>query len=214
MDRLTTEQVIRFLELLADRMPEHAEMLRELDAQLGDGDLGITMTLGMAGIKQGLSELPHDDVGMVIARSGLNFNRAAASTFGAILATGFMRAGQQVKGRDEVTLQDLGAMFEAAAEGIMERGGARPGEKTVLDVIVPMAETLRQAAADASSLVQAVQRAHDRCQQALQETVTMEGKHGRAGWLKEKSVGVQDPGSTALCLMVDCLREFVENLPE
>jgi hypothetical protein len=73
-----------------------------------------------------------------------------------------------------------------------------------------MAETLQEAADAGSTLVEAMRSARETCQQALERTAAMEGKHGRSGWLKGKSVGVRDPGSTAICLMVDCLREFVE----
>ena len=210
MQRLTTQQVISFFDALTDKMPEHAESLRELDAQLGDGDLGITVTLGMQGIKEGLAELVGEDAGTVIARSGMSFNRAAASTFGVIFASALMSAGKQVKGKDEITVADLSDMFEAAAAGVAARGGAQVGEKTVLDVLTPMAEALREAADTDVSLVEAVHSAQRRCHEALEATKEMEGKHGRAGWLRAKSVGVPDPGATAICLMMDCLREFVE----
>lgn len=212
MERLTTQQLISFLDVLTDRMPQHAESLRKLDAQLGDGDLGITITLGMNGIKEGLGDLGDEDIGTVIARSGMSFNRAAASTFGVIFASALMSAGKQVKGKDDITLADLRDMFEAAAVGVAARGGAQPGEKTVLDVLTPMAETLKEAAEADMDLVEAVRSAQQRCQEALEATKEMEGKHGRAGWFKEKSVGVPDPGATAICLMIDCFREFVESL--
>jgi len=210
MQRLTTQHVINFLDTLAEKMPEHADRLRQLDAQLGDGDLGITITLGMNGVKEGLSDLADEDVGTIVARSGMSFNRAAASTFGVIFASALMSAGKAVKGKDEITLEDLGDMFEAAAAGVAARGGAQPGEKTVLDVLTPMAEAFREAAEAHVSLVEAVQSAQQRCQEALEATKGMEGKHGRAGWLRARSVGVPDPGATAICLMMDCFREFVE----
>lgn len=212
MQQLTTENMIGFLNMLAEKMPEHQDRLRELDARMGDGDLGVTITLGMQGIKEGLAELADEDIGTIIARSGMNFNRAAASTFGAIFASALMRAGQQVRGQSEISGADLARMFEAAAEGVKQRGGAEVGDKTVLDVIIPMAEELKQAAASGADFVQAVQTAHERCQQALAETAPMQGKHGRAGWLKEKSVGVPDPGATAICLMMACFHEFVQQL--
>ena len=210
MDRLTAQDVVSFLSVLADKMPTHQERLRELDAQIGDGDLGVTVALGMKGMKDGLAELADADVGTIISRSGMNFNRAAASTFGVIFATALMRAGQQVKGKSEITVEDLPRMCEAAVAGVAERGGAQVGEKTVLDVLAPMAEVLKQAADQGSTLVQAVRNAAQCCREALELTKAMEGKHGRAGWFKEKSVGVPDPGCAAICLMMDCFRESVE----
>jgi len=212
MEQLTSHQVIDFLETLAEQMPQHQDKLRELDATIGDGDLGITIALGVKGIKEGLPELAEEGIGDIIARSGMNFNRAAASTFGAIFATGLMRAGQQVPDHSEITVADLARMAHAAAEGIKQRGGAELGDKTVLDVIVPMAQVLEEAAARGSDMVEAAGAAQQRCHQALEQTAAMEGKHGRAGWLKQQSVGVPDPGATAICLMVDCFAEFVQDL--
>jgi len=75
---------------------------------------------------------------------------------------------------------------------------------------VPMAEELKQAADSSADFLAAVQASQQRCHQALEETTAMEGKHGRAGWLKEKTVGVPDPGATAIALMMDCFLEFVQ----
>lgn len=210
MNQLNTKDMIDFLSTLADQMLVHEDRLRELDAQIGDGDLGISVTLGMKGMKEGLLELADEDMGNIIARSGTNFNRAGASTFGAIFATGLLRAGQQVREHSTITVADLARMFEAAVEGIKQRGGAEVGDKTVLDVIVPMAEELKQAADSSADLLAAVQASQQRCHQALEETAAMEGKHGRAGWLKEKTVGVPDPGATAIALMMDCFLGFVQ----
>jgi dihydroxyacetone kinase-like protein len=74
---------------------------------------------------------------------------------------------------------------------------------------MPMARTLERRVAEEASLPEAAEAAHETCVEALEETKEMEAKHGRGGWLKEKSVGIQDPGSTAICLMMDCFARFV-----
>lgn len=209
MEKLDGGDVIAFLEMLADEMPQHKEKLRELDAQIGDGDLGVTIAIGMKAIGDGLPELEGEEPGVVLANSGMNFNRAAASTFGAIFATALMSAGKHIKGKAEIEVADLPGMLEAAGSGVSARGGAKPGEKTILDVILPMAEELEKQVAAGSSLPDAARAAHETCLQALEDTKQMEAQHGRGGWLKEKSIGVPDPGSAAICMMVDCLARFV-----
>lgn len=211
MDTLNARDLIEFLEVLTEELPEHRDELRRLDAEIGDGDLGITISIGMKAIREGLAELADEEPGMILARSGMNFNREAASTFGAIFATALMSAGKHIEGKSEIEVADLPEMVEAAASGVSARGGARPGEKTILDVLLPMAETLTQQAAEGASLADAARAAHETCVEALEGTKQMEAKHGRGGWLKEKSVGIQDPGSTAICLMVECFARFVAN---
>lgn len=209
MEKLTADDMIAFLRMLSEEMPQHKDHLRELDAQIGDGDLGITIAIGMKAIRDGLADLEGEEPGMILAKSGMNFNREAASTFGAIFATALMSAGKHVRGKGAIETADLPGMIEAAASGVSARGGAKPGEKTILDVLLPMAETLEKQAVDGASLADAAAAAHETCEQALQETKQMEAKHGRGGWLKEKSIGIQDPGSTAVCLMMDCFARFV-----
>ncbi|MGI5819738.1 MAG: dihydroxyacetone kinase subunit DhaL [Armatimonadota bacterium] len=209
MDMLTADDMIAFMRMLSEEMPQHRDRLRELDAQMGDGDLGITVSIGMKAIRDGLDELEGEEPGMILARSGMSFNREAASTFGAIFATALMSAGKHVSGKGEIEVSDLPGMLDAAASGVSARGGAKPGEKTILDVLLPMARTLEQQVAEGASLPEAAAAAHQKCVEALEETKQMEAKHGRGGWLKEKSIGIQDPGSTAICLMVECFARFV-----
>lgn len=210
MDKLTQNDILNFFALLADVMPQHQEQLRELDAAMGDGDLGVTITLGMKGVKEGLPALAEKNIGTILARSGLNFNRAAASTFGVLFASALMRAGATLLDKSEINLADLAQMFAAAAEGIRQRGNAELGDKTMLDVMAPMAQALHEAVDQRLSLEAAVELARERCHQALAATKAMSGKHGRAGWFREKSIGLTDPGSAALCLMLDCFTDFVQ----
>jgi len=209
MDKLTAADVIAFLTMLSEEMPKHKDELRELDAQIGDGDLGITISIGMKAIRDGLPDLEDEEPGTILAKGGMNFNREAASTFGAIFATALMSAGKYVKGKGAIEVEDLSGMIEAAASGVSARGGAKPGEKTILDVLIPMARTLEQRAVEGASLAEAAAAAHETCGEALEDTKQMEAKHGRGGWLKEKSVGIQDPGSTAICLMIGYFADFV-----
>lgn len=209
METLSSADVISFLSMLAEEMPAHQDHLRELDAQIGDGDLGITVTIGMRAIGAALPELEGEEPGMILAKAGMAFNREAASTFGAIFATALMSAGKHIQGAQEITLADLPGMVEAAASGVSARGGAKPGEKTILDVLLPMAMELERQVVAGASLADGLVGAREVCAEALEATKEMQARHGRGGWLKEKSIGVQDPGSTAICLMMDLFARFV-----
>lgn len=209
METIGSDELVAFLSMLAREMPGHQDHLRELDAQIGDGDLGITVTIGMRAIGAEVVGLAGEEPGTILAKAGMAFNREAASTFGAIFATAMMSAGRHVRGDAEIVLADLPGMLEAAASGVSARGGAKPGEKTILDVLLPMAAELGRQVTRGASLKEGVAAAHGACLEALEATKAMEGKHGRGGWLREKSIGVQDPGSTAICLMMECFARFV-----
>ncbi len=209
MQTITTADVVSFLRRLAEVMPGHEQHLRDLDARIGDGDLGVTVRLGTRAMAEAASQLAADDPGSALAKAGMAFNRAAASTFGAIFATILMSMGKAVRGRPTLSVADLPDMFAAAVEAVQARGGAQVGEKTVLDVLVPMTETLRLAVQNQADLPGAINAATATCYQALEATKRLEGKHGRSAWFREKTIGVPDPGSAALCLMMDVLRDCV-----
>ena len=209
MDAITTADIISFLDRLAEVMPAHEQALRDLDAQIGDGDLGVTVRLGTQAMAEAAQDLAAEDPGAALAKAGMAFNRAAASTFGVIFATIMMSMGKVVRGRDEITAGDLPEMFDAAVEGVKSRGGADIGEKTVLDVLAPMAAALRASVAEGAGLPEAIAAATETCHEALEATKQLEGRHGRSAWFREKTVGVPDPGSTAICLMTDALAEWV-----
>lgn len=206
---LTRKDVIAALEKNAQDLTAAAEQLRELDAAIGDGDLGITMTLGFQAVVEALASLKDADISTVLLRSGMAFNRKAASTFGALYATMMMRAAREAKGLETLSLGDVLRMMSAAVEGVQERGKAQIGDKTLLDALVPARDALAQAAEEGLDLGAALARATEAAQEGMLRTRELKSKIGRASWFSERTQGVQDPGATAIYLMLRSLSEYV-----
>ena len=116
-----------------------------MDSAVEDGDLGVTIVLGMNAIEKGLNLLEDKDIGTILLQSGINFNREAFSTFGTILATVLMRTGKVVLQKHEINTNEMVCMLEAMEKGIKERGKANVGDKTVLDALVPMRTAFEKA---------------------------------------------------------------------
>ncbi len=184
--------------------------LRELDAKIGDGDLGVTMQLGFRSLKEGLPALSSNDIGQILARSGMNFTKAASSTFGILLASGFMGAGKATTGKKTMGLDDLVNAAEGAEQGIRNRGKAEVGDKTMLDTLVPAVKALRDAREAGSSLVQALQAAVAAGEKGMKSTIPLKSKHGRAAWQGDKTIGVQDAGATATFLMIESFAKHIK----
>lgn len=167
------------------RMSAHADELRRLDSEVGDGDLGITITLGSEAVVEVLKNLPEDvsDRSLLLVAAQA-FAEANPSTFAALTATGTMAAAEtadeQVDGR---------ALLAAFTARLAERGGAQLGDKTMLDVLAPLQDaptdaTLSELAAKAGAL--------------LEESDAWQNRRGRAGWQGERTKGLRDPGSAAV----------------
>ena len=212
---------------VADALEANRDHLTELDQAIGDGDLGITagnmaaalreaaagaapqegaeaapaFTAGSAGSStvaaSAVGEAETADLGKLIAQAGMAVNRAASSSFGTLMATALMRAGKAVRGKSELTPADLAAMLEAADQGIQERGKAKPGDKTVIDVVNPAAKALRDALAAGQDLPSAKTRMLEAAQGGLDSVTPLRSKVGRASWVGERTEGKVDPGGAA-----------------
>jgi dihydroxyacetone kinase-like protein len=146
----------------------------------------------------------------MLMKSGMAFNRKAASTFGALYATMMMRMAKVAKGLDEIGIVELAEMLEAATQGVRDRGKAHLGDKTMLDALVPAAAALTTASTAGASLVEGLRLAAMAAEQGMRETIDMKAKIGRASWFSERTVGIQDPGATAVAMMIRSLSAFVQ----
>lgn len=209
-ERFTFEDVRAALEHVGRETVAQAERLRELDAASGDGDLGVTMTIGWGAVQEALPNLGQGDAGNLLAQAGMAFNKAAASTFGVLLATALMRAGRELRGATEVGPEEAVRAAEAAFQGVRERGKANVGDKTMLDAMAPAIEALKQTLAEGAALPAALAAAADAAERGAAATKGMTPKFGRASWLGQRVAEHQDPGATAVAVMLRSLAGFAQ----
>jgi len=209
---INSTQLTSILLSLADDVEARSDELRQLDAAIGDGDLGITIQLGSEGMRQYLHSSPGQDIGQHLARCGMSINKASPSTFGTLLASAFMAAGKAVSGKTAITPTDLALMGEAAIEGIKKRGHAEVGDKTMLDCLVPAAAAYKAAVESGVDPASALSAAVEAANAGMLSTVEMVSKHGRASWHRENSVGVQDAGATAMYFMVESFARHAQQV--
>lgn len=185
------------------------EQITALDAATGDGDLGVTCRLGMQAVLDSLGA-EAGSLADALLKAGMAFNSAGASTFGALVATAAMRAAKVAKdeGLAEWDLPALAEAFEAAVAGLKQRGGAELGDKTLLDALIPAAEALAAAQAAGRPLTEALDEAAHAAQAGAEATTPLRGKFGRAGWLADRSVGVQDAGATVVAVALRSLADY------
>ena len=137
------------------------------------------------------------------------FNRAAASTFGVLFATALMRGGRAMKGKATLSAADIVPIGRAAMNGLMERGKAKLGDKTLLDALQPAIDGFEQARAEGKSVAEAVDAAVEACAQGVARTKEMRSRVSRASWMGDRSVGLQDPGATAVIRILESIQRAV-----
>lgn len=186
-----------------EALPAHTEELRELDAALGDGDLGITVQKGSAAVVKALAALP-DDAAMsdILRAAGQAFSTANPSTFAALIGGGLLAAAKTMLDKHEVGKDDALAIGRAVAARIIERGKSKVGDKTVLDALVPSLDVLEASDGSAQEILAAM---IETARHQIESTAALQSQKGRAAWVQERSIGHADPGATAYMRFLEAL---------
>lgn len=197
---MQNDLMLRLIEGAVATIESHAEQLTRLDQAIGDGDHGINMARGfkeIAAQKEGIAALP---LGEGLKKIGTALVMKVGGASGPLYGTLFIEMGKAAPTGDPTLLQ-LSAMLDAGIAGVKARGKAEPGMKTMLDVLCPVADTLRDLANDGES-DRVDERIIAAAGHALHRTSLMEAKRGRASFLGPRSVGHIDPGACSSALLI------------
>jgi phosphoenolpyruvate---glycerone phosphotransferase subunit DhaL len=197
---ITTQSIRSAAQILAKAAQAAAAELNAADGQLGDGDLGITVSKGWKEIADHAGAMP-EDVGMAFLDCAKAFQKVSSSSYGTLTATAFMAAAKACKGRASVPFSETSSLLAAARDAMMARGKGNLGDKTVLDMLDAMA-----AATAGLDDPAALRQAADKASAATLDAFRGEpNKLGRARMFGEKSIGLDDPGMLALRRLVEAL---------
>jgi dihydroxyacetone kinase phosphoprotein-dependent L subunit len=193
----------RAIATTADTVIRNELYFSDLDGLAGDGDFGISLATGFKVIKQDLPTIDKPDIGAMLLKLSMIVSKHVGGSSGPIWGTGFMKAALVSKGKTEVTLGELAGMVGNAVDGIMARGGAQLGDKTLLDAVIPVRARLDQAAAadesDMGALLQACAQIADN---AVDATRSLVARRGRASQVGERSGDTPDPGIVAIATIL------------
>ncbi|MET1015254.1 MAG: dihydroxyacetone kinase subunit DhaK, partial [Leifsonia flava] len=193
------ESVIRSVVFaLAESLPQHTDELRDLDAALGDGDLGITVSLGVAAMADRIRELPVNATNSALLQeAGMAFASANPSTFAALVGSGIVSASTSVDDTRPIDKETALQIGRQVAESISRRGGAQLGDKTLLDVLSPALDELNGSVSKPEF--------DEYLQSRVEEVAALKSARGRAAWHQERSVGLKDPGSVAVAYALSAI---------
>lgn len=192
------EAVAAWLTTAAAEFEAKIDELDDLDAAIGDGDHGTNMARGLA-TAAAISPMPEATAGQYLRQVGMALVSSVGGASGPLYGTFFLRVAQFWQ--SPYTVQDIARALRAGADGIAARGRAKPGDKTMLDALLPAVETLEAAVGDDqdSALRQAVAAARA----GAEATTGMLARRGRAAHFKERSLGHLDPGAKSMEMILD-----------
>jgi dihydroxyacetone kinase-like protein len=202
------ETISRWISRSAAVLEENRDLLTRLDAELGDADHGVNMGRGFRKVIL-LLDREWQDIGALLKQVGMTLISTVGGASGPLYGSFFLRAGETVAGKRELDTGDLADLFRGGTEAVMARGRARPGEKTMVDALLPAAEAIEAAAHEGSDPASALDRAAREAQRGAERTIPMQARKGRASYLGERSIGHKDPGAASSVLIVHAFSEAV-----
>lgn len=197
--------VVRF----ADAIGEHQAELTELDSEIGDADHGANMARGMKAVVAKLEAEPPAtgaDLGRAV---GMTLVSTVGGASGPLYGTFFLRVGAAAGAVESLDGAALGAALRAGVEGIVARGHAEPGDKTMIDALAPAVDAWDAAVAGGADVAAAAAAAVAAAERGRDATIPLVARKGRASYLGERSAGHLDPGAASATLLLTALRDSV-----
>jgi dihydroxyacetone kinase-like protein len=200
--RFAFADAIAWIHVLAQVFREHKEELTALDSAIGDADHGINMDRGFQAVLAKLPTYPEGDLGALLKGVGMTLVSTVGGASGPLYGTFFLQLGGATAGKAEAEAGELAGALEAGIAGIQRLGKAEPGDKTMLDALIPARDAMRAAVDGGASIVDALAAAVAAAEQGMLATTPLVARKGRASYLGERSAGHQDPGATSSYLLL------------
>jgi phosphoenolpyruvate---glycerone phosphotransferase subunit DhaL len=197
---ITSSEVRDWIRAYAAAIAEHRAELVRLDTAIGDGDHGTNMERGMRKAVEKVDGTDGDDIGALLKAVGMALVSSVGGAAGPLYGTLFLQMGTASTGKEELDLAGWTAALESGVQGLQARGKAEPGDKTMVDALLPAVEALRAASDD--GLADALRRSAEAAEEGMRATIPLEARRGRASYLGPRSVGHQDPGATSAQLLL------------
>ena len=143
MEKITMAELTALFDSVAAIMAENAERLCAMDANMGDGDLGLTMKKGFGALPGLIADIDEADLGKRLAKAGMKMSSVVPSTMGTLMSSGVMEGGKRLSGCEAIGPAEFAGFLEGYAAGIQKRGKCQRGDRTVLDAIGPAADAGR-----------------------------------------------------------------------
>ena len=197
----------RWLRTFADEVTDHADELTRLDSEIGDADHGSNMRRGMNAVVGKLDAAPDAAPAALLKSAGMTLVSTVGGASGPLYGTFFLRMGTSAGDRAEFDGAAFAAALRAGLEGVLTRGKAQVGDKTMVDALTPAVDALDAALADGASLKDALRAAATAAREGADATVPLVARKGRASYLGERSAGHRDPGATSTTLLLEAAAE-------
>ena len=212
-DGVTTAQLEEWVRAFARSIEKNKDLLTELDAAIGDADHGANMHRGLTAAVAALDEAGPFGPASLLKKVGMTLVSTVGGASGPLYGTFFLRVGGAVGDAEPIDPDGFASALRAGLEGVVARGKAEAGDKTMYDALAPAVDALDAALAEGESWKSALQRASAAAEAGRDATTPMLARKGRASYLGERSIGHQDPGATSVALLLAAAADTLDRAP-
>lgn len=209
MNELTSADVIKWLQKLSEIYKEKESYLTDLDREIGDADHGFNMSRGFTAIEDKLKSFEDKDIGFIFKTTAMTLISTVGGASGPLYGSFFLKASLPANGKKTLNVQELGTVLESGLQGVLERGKATVGEKTMIDAMQPAIEAYKRA--ENESLLLALQKTSKAARKGAESTIPLTATKGRASYLGERSKNHKDPGAESTALLFETLYQTIKN---
>lgn len=203
------QEVTEIIIKLAEVLEENKQYLTDLDAAIGDGDHGTNMSRGFQSVRAKLEAADCDTIADVIKTTAMTLISTVGGASGPLYGTLFLRISGELKGLEQLDLSQFYKVFGIGIEAVKQRGRSEFGEKTMLDVLIPVQQSLLDSVQAGYSAIESFHRAAATAREAVEATKLIKATKGRASYLGERSIGHMDPGAMSSCLMIETIDRYL-----
>jgi dihydroxyacetone kinase-like protein len=196
------EDILTWIRTFAETVAANRTYLTELDSAIGDADHGFNMDRGMQAVVGKIDGIETRDIGGCLKTAGSTLVSTVGGASGPLYGMFFMQMGGATAGKETLSLGEFATAFAAGIGGVERIGKASPGDKTMLEALLPARDALLAAADNAAAVGPALQLAADAAEAGMLATIPLVARKGRASYLGERSAGHQDPGATSSFFLV------------
>ncbi len=204
----TLAQLTQWLHEFGTLIEQNKGYLTELDSAIGDADHGSNMSRGMTAVLNQIADQSAADA--LFKKVGMTLVSSVGGASGPLYGTFFMRCATAVGSSGEVPADSLAAGLRAGLDGVLARGKAELGDKTMVDAMSPAVDAIEEALAEGQTLSEAVRSGAEAARQGREATTPMIARKGRASYLGDRSKGHQDPGATSTTYLFEALASSLD----
>lgn len=207
METIKTADMMRLVGVMGDVIIENEIPFCELDSAAGDGDFGMSVAKGFKVLKAEWKDLDTEDIGKFLRSCGMIITEHCGGASGPIWGSAFMAAGKYSVGKTEIDMQEFAELMQSAVDGIQKRGGAKLGDKTLLDALIPATESLKESAVARHSFKEALKLGAAAAREGAEKTKDYVASKGRASYVGDRSISYPDAGAMALGIIFTVIAE-------